>query len=444
MKKLNSALVAILMVFLLFGQTVLAATELPFPVEPRVKAKAAIAYDLTNDEIILEKNMDERMYPASITKLMTALLLAENANREDDLYISEIPLKVPGFAINKNLFKLYKGDTITADAAMKAILLPSANDMAVVAAEHVGKTVEGFSDLMNDKAQELGMVNTHFMNPTGLHDPLHYTTAADLMKLVRAAYANDWVREIIATDTANIRTKWQKVGDIKNSNQLLGKDGNVGGKTGFTPEAGRCLVGIYQREGREMIQILLHSGTTLQSNQVFTDMTNLTEEAFELEKIPMIEKNTPVDSITAEYKLFRWFGPIKTVHIKASTKDDLLFYNNTINNDQEGLTPVVKPLAKLDVFQLKEGMPIGDLSLTKGGHELSTKVLSQTNTLDSVIIPNAVPYLGVAIGGFLVIVLFLFLLIKLIRSRKSTQRKIRSRRTQKRRRNAKNPYSDKI
>ena len=209
MKKINSILVAIVMVFLLFGETVLAATELPLPVEPRVKAKAAIAYDLTNDEIILEKNMEERMYPASLTKLMTALLLAEHADREDDLYISEEPLKAPGFAINKNLFKLYKGDTITADAAMKAILLPSANDMAVVAAEHVGKTVEEFSRLMNDRAKELGMLDSHFVNPTGLHDPLHYTTAADLVKLVRAAYDNDWVREVIATETSNIRTKWQ-------------------------------------------------------------------------------------------------------------------------------------------------------------------------------------------------------------------------------------------
>ena len=444
MKKINSILVAIVMVFLLFGQTVLAATDLPLPVEPRVKAKAAVAYDLTNDEIILEKNMEERMYPASLTKLMTALLLAEHANREDDLYISEVPLEAPGFAINKNLFKLYKGDTITADAAMKAILLPSANDMAVVAAEHVGKTVEGFSDLMNEKAKELGMLDTHFVNPTGLHDPLHYTTAADLVKLTRAAYDNDWVREVIATETSNIRTKWQKIGDIKNSNQLLGKDGNIGGKTGFTPEAGRCLVGIYQRDGREIIQVLLHSGTTFKSSQVFTDMENLAQEAYELEKIPMITKNTPVDSITAEFKLFRWFGPIKTVQIKASTQDDLLFYNNTLNNNEEGLSPIITPYENLNVFQLEEGVPVADLSLTKRETTLSTKVLSQTNTFDSVIIPNAVPYLGAAIGLFLLIVLLLFLFIKLARSGKSTKRKIRSKRTLKRRRNIKHRYSDKI
>ena len=327
---------------------------------------------------------------------------------------------------------------------MKAILLPSANDMAVVAAEHVGKTVEEFSRLMNDRAKELGMLDSHFVNPTGLHDPLHYTTAADLVKLVRAAYDNDWVREVIATETSNIRTKWQKIGDIKNSNQLLGKDGNVGGKTGFTPEAGRCLVGIYQREGREIIQVLLHSGTTFKSPQVFTDMANLAEEAYELEKIPMIAKNTPVDSITANYKLFRWFGPIKTVQIKATTQDDLLFYNNTVNNDEEGLSPTITPYEQLNVFQLEEGVPVADLSLTKRDATLSTKVLSQTNTFDSVIIPNAVPYLGAAIGSFLLIVLLLFLFIKLARSGKSTRRKIRSKRTLKRRRNIKNRYSDKI
>ncbi len=444
MKKIKSAIFSLTMVFILFTQTALGATDLPLPVEPRVKAKASISYDLTHDEIILEKNMDQKMFPASITKLMTALLLAESADREDALYISAVPLKQPGYAINKNLYKLYKGDTITADAAMKAMLLPSANDMAVVAAEHVGETVEGFARLMNAKAKELGMADTNFVNPTGLHDPMHYTTAADLVKLVRAAYANDWVREIIATQTANIRTKNQKIGDIKSSNQLLGENGNVGGKTGFTPEAGRCLVGIYKRDGREIINVLLNDGTTVRSKQVFTDMTTLADEAFALEKIAMVQKDTPVDSITAQYKLFRWFGPVKNVQIKAKIKDDLMLYNNTINNDGEELEPDITPIQPLDVFELEEGLPVADVTLTKGDTTLTTKALSVTNTFDSIIVPNAVPYLGMAIGAFLLLVLLLFLVIKLLRSRKSTRRKIRSKRTAKRRRNIKNKYSDKI
>lgn len=446
MKKFNAVLFSVFMALLLGLQTVQAATPVKplLPVEPRVKAKAAIAWDVKAKEVILEKNMNEKMYPASITKLMTALLLAENSEKDNDLYIGEEPLKQPGFAINRNLFILYKGDTIKAEAVMKAMLLPSANDMAVVAAEHVGGSIAGFVQMMNDKAKELGMTNTRFANPTGLHDPNHYSTAFDLAKLAEAAYANPWLRETIATQTANIRTKNQKIGDIKNSNKLLGTEGNVGGKTGFTPEAGRCLVGIFVRDGRQIIQVLLNDGTTSGSTIVFTDMSNMANEAYAMGKTAMVKKGTPVEDITAEYKLFRWFGPTRRVHIKAQIQDDLMLYNNTLHNTEEGLKPVVQPSSSFDVFSLKEGTPVADVTVTSGGINLKTTALSQTNTFDSIIVPNAVPYLGMAVGLFLLLVLLLIVLFKILRSGKSTQKKIRAKRQIKRRRSAKNRSLDKI
>ena len=441
MKKFSSFLLAAVLAFSLSAPNVLAAdAKKVLPVEPRVKAKAAIAYDVTADEIILEKNMDEKMYPASLTKLMTALLLAENTDRNKDLPITDLSLKQPAFAINKNMYILYKGDTVKAEAAMKAILLPSANDMAMIAAEDVGGSMEGFVELMNKKAGELGMDNTHFANPTGLHDVNHYTTALDLVKLVKAAYANDWVRETMATQTASIRTENQKVGDIENSNKLLGKDGNVGGKTGFTAEAGRCLVGVYVRDGREIVQVLLNDGDTIGSTIVFTDMSNLANEAYAMQKTAMLQKDTPVDSITAEYKLFRWFGPVKKVQIKATVKDDLLLYNNTVNNVDGGLKPVVTPVKNLDVFALREGNPVADITLTAGGKTLTTQAIARTNTMDIIIMPNAVPYLALALVLFLLFIILLILAFKLLRSRKSTQFKIRSRRQTKRRKATRHRY----
>ncbi len=441
MKKFSSFLLAAVLAFSLSAPNVLAAdAKKVLPVEPRVKAKAAIAYDVTADEIILEKNMDEKMYPASLTKLMTALLLAENTDRNKDLPITDLSLKQPAFAINKNMYILYKGDTVKAEAAMKAILLPSANDMAMIAAEDVGGSMEGFVELMNKKAGELGMDNTHFANPTGLHDVNHYTTALDLVKLVKAAYANDWVRETMATQTANIRTEKQKVGDIENSNKLLGKDGNVGGKTGFTAEAGRCLVGVYVRDGREIVQVLLNDGDTIGSTMVFTDMSNLANEAYAMQKTAMLQKDTPVDSITAEYKLFRWFGPVKKVQIKATVKDDLLLYNNTVNNVEGGLKPVVTPVKNLDVFALREGNPVADITLTAGGKTLTTQAIARTNTMDIIIMPNAVPYLALALVLFLLFIILLIIAFKLLRSRKSTQFKIRSRRQTKRRKATRHRY----
>lgn len=433
MKKTLSLLLSFFLAVSLSGTLALAETEpLPLPVEPRVKAGAAIAYDLTNDEIILEKNMNEKMYPASITKLMTALLLAENASPDKDLHIGEAALEAPAFAINKNLFILYVGDTVKADAVMQAMLLPSANDMAVVAAEDVGGDVDGFVALMNEKAEELGMADTHFTNPIGLHDPDHYTTAWDLVQLVKAAYANDWVRETMATQTANIRTEYQYVGDIENTNILLGQDGNVGGKTGYTEEAGKCLTAIYNRGGREIIQVLLDDGDSFASTLVFTDMGNLANEAYALEKVAMVPKDSPVEDIIVDYKLFRWFGPEKKLRIKATVQDDLMLYNNTIHNTEEGLTPEVTVLADLDVFSLREGRPVADITLRSAGQTLTTQAISQTNTLDSVIVPNAVPYLALGVGLFLLLLVLIILAVKLLRSRSSAQRKIRRKRQSKR------------
>lgn len=441
MKKILSLLLSFFLAVSLSGTLALADTEpLPLPAEPRVKAGAAIAYDLTNEEIILEKNMNEKMYPASITKLMTALLLAENTSPDKDLYIGEAPLEAPAFAINKNLFILYVGDTVKADAVMKAMLLPSANDMAVVAAEDVGGDVDGFVDLMNSKAEELGMADTHFTNPIGLHDPNHYTTAWDLVKLVKAAYENDWVRETMATQSANIRTEYQYVGDIENTNVLLGQDGNIGGKTGYTEEAGKCLTAVYSRDGREIIQVLLDDGESFSSTLVFTDMTNLASEAYALEKVAMVPKDSPVDDIIVDYKLFRWFGPEKKLRIKATVQDDLMLYNNTIHNTEEGLTPEVTALEDLDVFSLREGRPVADITLRSAGQTLKTQAIAQTNTMDSVIIPNAVPYLALAVGLFLLLVVVIIIAVKLLRSRKSAQRKIRSKRQSKRRKTIRRRY----
>ncbi|PKK39590.1 D-alanyl-D-alanine carboxypeptidase [Clostridiaceae bacterium JG1575] len=441
MKRLLSVLLLMLLLFFSAPQALAQPTKL-IPVEPRIKAKAAISYDLRADEVILEKNMDEKMYPASLTKIMTALLLAEHAQEDTELTITKNALDAPAFSINTNLFILYEGDEITADACMKAILMPSANDMCIVAAEGVGGTVENFVALMNDRAQGLGMNNTHFTNPVGLHSDQHYTTARDLAILLKAAYANPWVRETLATQTTQIRTKHQPIGEIKSTNRLLGQGGNIGGKTGFTEEAGRCLAGIFVRDKREILQILLHDGSSLESTAVFTDMAALADEAYAMKKVPFLSKDSPVEGISVDYSLFRFFGPKRRMHLKATLQDDLLFYNNTLNNTGKELTPKVKPLKGLNVFSLREGDPVAQVSLSAGGKTLTSKALSATNTKDSVIIPNAVPYLALTVGAFLVLILLILILVRIIRTRRAVQERIHNKRKDNRRRAARYPQDN--
>lgn len=441
MKMKRSKCMALILLFLFFWQSllpqaVLAETKLGLPKEPRVKAQAAVSYDAVKDEVILEKSMNEKMFPASITKLMTALLLAENVKPDADLVITEAALEAPAFAINKNLYILYPEDTIRADDCMKAVLLPSANDMAVVAAEAVAGNVPEFVAMMNKKAKDLGMKNTNFENPTGLHDANHYSTAYDIALLTKAAYANEWVRETMSTLEADIRTENQPVGIIKNSNLLLGKEGNVGGKTGFTEEAGRCLTSVYVRDNREIIQVLLNDGATIGSEQVFVDMKNMANEAFAMKKEAFIPAGTPVDDLVVDYQVYRWFGSKKSVKLSGVTKDPILLYNNTLNNSKVPLKTASKLKDKLNPFALSQGKEVGTFSLTTPtGQILSTPVLSNTTTSKSILMPNIVYYLVLGLGLLLLLGILALILIYRHRNTPQARQKRRAKRQLQRRRN---------
>ena len=182
-----------LVLTLSFSSTAYAAED------PNIIGTSAIIVDLNSDEIIYSKNMDELKQPASITKLMTALLLAENKTRTDLLTYSEDALAQDPFSYGLNVHPVQPGEKFTGDNAMKILLLYSGNDVAYMIGENVGGTAEAFVQMMNDKAKELGMTNTHFVTPNGLDDNTddHYTTAYDLTLLLKAAYNNDWVREVI-------------------------------------------------------------------------------------------------------------------------------------------------------------------------------------------------------------------------------------------------------
>ena len=154
---------------------------------PEIISKAGAVVDYDTGEVIYEKNGNEKMYLASTTKLMTALLFAENAKKTDQIVYTETALAQPPYTMQSEQMlpygKSFKvGDTIDADTAMKELLLFSGNDAAYMIADHVGGTSEKFIQMMNDKAKELGLVNTHFENPNGLPDSVtgkdvNYSTA---------------------------------------------------------------------------------------------------------------------------------------------------------------------------------------------------------------------------------------------------------------------------
>ena len=217
-------------------------------------AKAACILEMETGRVLFEENMHKRLPMASTTKVMTALLAIENGELSDRVTCSGNAFGVSGTSIY-----LAQGETLTLNEMLLGLMLSSGNDAAVAIAEHIGGSVEGFAQMMNARAKEIGAVNTNFVNPHGLPDERHYTTAYDLALIAREAMENETFRRIVSTRQASIPWEGRTYNRVlKNKNALLTSyEGATGVKTGFTSKAGRCLVFGAQREGMEIIGVVL-------------------------------------------------------------------------------------------------------------------------------------------------------------------------------------------
>lgn len=247
-------------------------------------ATAAGLFDLASEKVIYAKNIHEKLNPASLTKVLTALCALKYGNLDDVLTASENVYINESGAVKLGL---QAGDTMTMDQALHALMLKSANDVAIMIAEHVGGSLEGFSDMMNEMANSLGATNSHFVNPNGLTDPNHYTTAYDLYLICNEAAKYDKFVEIIHTSSYNSvyhdKNGNEKSLELSTTNAYIKGEAYapdnvtvIGGKTGTTNAAGSCLI-LYSKDnsGNPYISVILQSSdrTTL-----YQEMTDLLEE----------------------------------------------------------------------------------------------------------------------------------------------------------------------
>lgn len=247
-------------------------------------ATAAGLFDIENGKVLYAKNVHEKLNPASLTKVLTALCALKYGNTDDVLTASENVYITESGAVKLGL---EAGDTMTMDQALHALLLKSANDVAVMIAEHIGGSVEGFADIMNEEAKSLGATNSHFVNPNGLTDSNHYTTAYDLYLICNAAVQYDKFVEVIHTSSYN-STYHDKNGNEKNidlttTNAYIKGEAFapnnvtvIGGKTGTTNAAGSCLL-LYSKDsaGNPYISIILQAPDR---TTMYTEMTDLLGE----------------------------------------------------------------------------------------------------------------------------------------------------------------------
>ena len=231
----------------------------------KLYAESAILIDFHTGKVLFEKNMDKKMYPASTTKIITAILAIENCNLDDIVSvnynaISSIP---SGYATAG----LQTDERISVKQLLEVLLVHSANDAANVLAMHVGGSIDSFVSIMNSKAQELGCNNTHFTNTYGLHDENHYTTARDLAIITKYCMQNSSFRHFVSQPNCQIApTNKHDARSYTNNNDLIISSSShyykyaIGVKTGYTKEAGNCLIAASSKDSFETITVVLNTG----------------------------------------------------------------------------------------------------------------------------------------------------------------------------------------
>lgn len=304
---------------------------------PILNSRRCVIFDRTSKTVMYGKNEELRSAMASTTKIMTATIALENGNLQDEITIDRKAAGTGGSRLG-----LKRGDKITLNDLLYGLMLRSGNDAAVAIAEHIGGSVEGFAELMNQKATELGLKDTHFVTPHGLDSSEHYTTALELAKLTDYALKNEKFAKIVATKSTTISINGNPR-QLSNTNELLGVlNGVIGVKTGFTNGAGRCLVTETKRGDMDIIVVVLGADTKKDRTKdsiklieyAFSNFTkvNIKEKAIEeFEKWGRINKKRILIIKGQKDTISLDIGKINTEAIPVKETDKLEITINTIN-----------------------------------------------------------------------------------------------------------------
>ncbi len=318
--------------------------------DPRINtsARAATLFEPTTNTFLYSKNAEEKLSMASTTKIMTALIAIENLELDEVVTVPKECVGIEGSSVY-----LEEGDRLTVRDLLYSVLLQSANDAATVLAVRIGGDIFNFAELMNKKAEELSLQNTHFENPHGLDSDEHYTTARDMAYLAAAALENDVFSRITSTYKYTFRLS-DKVRTVVNHNKLLKMyEGCVGLKTGYTKHSGRCLVSAAKRDGLTMIAVTLDAPDDWNDHKALFNLGFNTLERVNLEHfckqeftVPIINsKLEKVKCVPSGLKDLKVIVPKGTSNIKAMIDikpyapapvrsgdrlGEIVFYNNGI------------------------------------------------------------------------------------------------------------------
>ncbi|MDK2918049.1 MAG: hypothetical protein PWQ37_782 [Candidatus Petromonas sp.] len=349
-----------------------------------ISAESAILIDASTGDILYEKNGNKLMYPASTTKIMTAILTLENTNLKDKVIIDE---ETP-FTEGSRIYVI-EDEEFTVEQLLYALLVASANDAAVALAKHISGSIEEFAKLMNKRAKELGAKNTHFTNPNGLPDDEHVTTAYDLAMIAKYAMTIPKFREIIKTVRYQIppTNKQTETRYLKNTNRLLwgvGRSNKIlydgewinikydivdGIKTGYTSEAQQCLVSTAQKNGRRLISVVLKAIRT----NVYVDTRKLLDYGFENFKfIDIVNAGTTIKAVKVPN------GKVETLDLITRNRLSKVVPID-VTQSQIDYTLHLNPEIKAPI---NKGEVLGKITYTLNGKDLGSIDLIASKSID--------------------------------------------------------------
>ena len=371
----------IFMIFLILFLNIFLA-PFAFANTPSIESGAAILIEKNTGKILFNKNADKIMYPASTTKIMTAILVLENCKLSETAIVSPTALStIPNGYVTANI---QVGEELTIKDLLYSLMLKSANDSAVVLAEHVSGSVENFSVLMNKKAKELGCKNTNFVNPNGIHNEKHISTAHDLAIIAQYCMQNETFRKIVATTSYTLpATNKYEAADrtFSNTNSLIIVNNNnradnyyyknaIGIKTGFTSQAKNCLIAGSLRDGLEFISVILYAGVDYNGlSQRYLDTIELLDygyDNFTLTKVK--EANNVIDTIEIKK------ATKETKNLDLLIKDEITVVNNK-QTDINSITPTIELKEDL-IAPISKGEIVGTITYDVDGISYSSDLLA--------------------------------------------------------------------
>ena len=398
----------------------------------KITAPNLILANTDTGRILYERNADEKIYPASVTKLMTAIIVVEECKLSDIATVSEKAVKsVPFGYVNANL-KI--GEKLTIENLLNAMLIPSANDAANVLAEHVGGTIDNFAEKMNSKAKELGCTGTNFTNPSGLHEENHYTTTKDLLLIAREAIQKNTIRTIIGKTTYTLpkSNKYNKSNRIlTTTNYMKRKELTryyyqycIGAKTGYTGEAKNCVIEYASKNNINLVAIVMGENAKIKGTK-FLDAKQMFEYGFSKYKNKQIaKKNQIFETITIPN------GTKETRNLETIYKSDIniivnkdknvtvIDWKNNENNSNNDEYIIKKIEYSKTKAPIQKGEIIGKVTYKYDGIEYSSNIIANGNVEESKILQ-----LIVLVSAVVLIILIIYFMIKSKRKRRKNKKR---------------------